>query len=355
MCNVIDPMIAPNEVTQEPNRYAVIVLNWNGLVWLRKFLGNWLALTPDWADLVIVDNGSTDASVDFIKSEYPSVRCIEFSQNYGFAEGYNRAIALLEYEVVVLLNSDVALHNNWLDSSREILSNASHVVALQPKIRAFNNPNYFEYAGAAGGYIDILGYPYCAGRVFEVLEPDMGQYDEHRSLMWATGACLVIRRQAYLDAGGLDARFFAHQEEIDLCWRLRARGGEIVIAPESYVYHVGGGSLDAENPRKTYLNFRNNILMIYKNMPYWRMMITLIIRFVLDLIATLRFVQIGRKSQARAVLIAWRDALRAIPQFRDDRKQNLARQVVATKKILSPLSIVWQYYVLGRKKYSEFR
>lgn len=336
-------------------RVAVVVLNWNGVEWLKTFMGNWEALTPEWAELVIVDNGSTDGSLAYLDEYYPHIRRLDFGENYGFAEGYNRAIQALDYPVVVLLNSDAALHEDWLRQPMELLDAYPDVVAIQPKIHAQRERGRFEYAGAAGGYVDILGYPYCAGRLFDTLEWDKNQYDSVRPLMWATGACLIVRREAYLSAGGLDARFFAHQEEIDLCWRMRARGGRILFAPESRVYHVGGGTLDATNPKKTYLNFRNNLLMLYKNMSTLRFVVTLGIRFVLDVVALLQFVCKGRSAQAVAVLRAWRDALLLLPRFAKAHRENRQKATVSTDAILSPISIVWQYYAMGRKTFSQLK
>ena len=341
--------------TASDKRVAVIVLNWNGKALLKQFAGNWSALTPQWADLIVVDNGSSDDSVSYLEQYHPEINVLSFSKNYGFAEGYTRAIARLDYPIVVLLNSDAVLHEGWLDQPLRLFEERSEIVAIQPKLRAFRSPQHFEYAGAAGGYLDALGYPYCAGRLFDNLEHDHNQYDSIRPLMWATGACLIVRRSAYLEVGGLDASFFAHQEEIDLCWRLRARGGEIVLAPESIVYHVGGGSLDSENPKKNYLNFRNNLLMLYKNMPWTRLVWVLALRLILDLVACLNFVKQSKHAHAMSVLRAWRDALSVLPKYRKVRQENLQKTIVPPKQILSPISIVWQYFVLGRKTYSSLR
>lgn len=334
---------------------AVIVLNWNGKVLLEQFAGNWAALTPEWADLIVVDNGSSDDSIEFLKKYHPDIKLLCFPNNLGFAEGYNRAITELNYPIVVLLNSDAALSEGWLEQPMTLLRSRKEVVAVQPKLRAYHTPRYFEYAGAAGGYVDTLGYPYCAGRLFDDLECDNNQYDNVRELMWATGACLIIRRDAYLEAGGLDASFFAHQEEIDLCWRLRARGGKIVLAPQSIVYHVGGGSLDSENPKKTYLNFRNNLLMLYKNMPSTRLCWVLLLRFLLDLIACLNFLTQNKSMHARSIIRAWRDALAILPQYQRVRSENLRKTIVPIEQIVSPISVVWQYFILKRKTYSRLR
>ncbi len=334
---------------------AVVVLNWNGLALLEQFAGNWAALTPSYATLIVVDNGSDDASVAYLRDKHPEIRLLAFDHNYGFAEGYNRAIAELDYPVVVLLNSDAVLHEGWLDEPMELFRTEPDVVAVQPKLRAFRRPESFEYAGAAGGYVDALGYPYCAGRLFDSVELDRHQYDQRRELMWATGACFIVRRSAYLEAGGLDADFFAHQEEIDLSWRLRARGGRILLAPSSIVYHVGGASLDAASPRKSYLNFRNNLLMLYKNMPLGRLLWVLPTRLVLDLVASVQMLVGGKRAHAGAVLRAWWDALCMMPSYRAKRRENLRQSRTPVAEILSPCSVVWQYFVRGRRSYSDLK
>lgn len=347
------PSILSDEKHGKPKSVGVLVLNWNGQKLLEQFIANWIALTPSYAELVIVDNGSTDGSLSYLAEHHPEVKCLALGANYGFAEGYNRAIATLDYPIAVLLNSDVALHRDWLDEPMQLLKEYSDVVAIQPKIRAYHMPESFEYAGAAGGYLDALGYPYCAGRIFDSIELDHGQYDSPRSLMWASGACLIVRRADYLAVGGLDAGFFAHQEEIDLCWRLRARGGKILLAPQSLVYHVGGASLNASSPKKTYLNFRNNLLMLYKNMPTLALMRTLTLRLVLDLVAMLRYLLARQWGHAGAILRAWCSAVVMAPSYKKARQENLRLSRTPNKAILSPTSIVWQYYVLGRTKYSE--
>lgn len=342
-------------MNQASKAVAVVVLNWNGLALLEQFAGNWAALTPSYAELIVVDNGSDDASVAYLRDKHPEIKLLTFDQNYGFAEGYNRAIAMLDYPVVVLLNSDAVLHEGWLDEPMELFRTEPDVVAVQPKLRAFRSPESFEYAGAAGGYVDALGYPYCAGRLFDSVEVDRHQYDQRRELMWATGACLIVRRAAYLETGGLDARFFAHQEEIDLCWRLRARGGRILLAPKSIVYHVGGASLDAASPRKSYLNFRNNLLMLYKNMPTTRLLWVLPLRLVLDLVACVQMLVGAKPAHAGAVLRAWWDALCMMPSYRTLRQANLRQTTTPIGNILAAHSVVWQYFVRGRRSYSELK
>lgn len=335
-------------------RVAVVVLNWNGRRLLEQFMPSWVAFTPAEAELIIVDNGSSDDSVAYLQSHYPDVRCIAFDQNYGFALGYNRAIEMLEHSIVVLLNSDVALTAGWLDEPLALLEHSSGISAVQPKIRAYRSPEMFEYAGAAGGYLDVYGYPFCRGRIFDTLEEDRGQYDEVvTDLLWASGACLIIRREAYLQAGGLDARFFAHQEEIDLCWRVVARGGRIALAPHSIVYHVGGASLAAEHPRKTYLNFRNNLLMLYKNLPEARLEAVLRVRILLDCLALLVFLLRGQVRHARAVWQAYRDYRTMRPDFEADRRENLAQTKVSNPEGIKTFSLLRRYYLSGQKHYSQ--
>lgn len=332
---------------------AVVVLNWNGRHLLEQFVLSWLAHTPPNAELIIVDNGSTDDSVSYLQAHYPQIKLLLFTENYGFAEGYNRAIRLLEHPVIVLLNSDVALSEGWLSEPLELLERKPHLAAIQPKIRAYRSPESFEYAGAAGGYLDRDGYPFCRGRLLGTIEADHGQYDQPvEDLFWASGACLIIRRRDYLDAGGLDARFFAHQEEIDLCWRLNARGRRIALAPRSVVYHVGGASLEADHPKKTYLNFRNNLLMLYKNLPSDRLGEVLSRRCALDALALLAFLLRGKWQHARAVALAYRDYWRMRPDFAQARAQNLARTVDQHPLGIKSYSLLKRYYLQRCRVYS---
>ena len=283
---------------------SVIILNWNGATMLRQYLPSVLAYTPD-ADIIVADNGSTDDSLEVLKNEFPSVKTIVLDRNYGFAEGYNRAIEQVDSDYVVLLNSDVEVTDNWLAPLLDYLQNHPETAAVQPKIRSWRKRDYFEHAGAAGGFVNWLGYPYCRGRVLFHVEQDKGQYDTTVEIDWTTGACMCVRTRVYKESGGLDAAFFAHMEEIDLCWRMRNKGWKLACVPQSVVYHLGGGSLAYDNPRKTYLNFRNNLLMIYKNHPYRRTVLTL--RFFLDYIAALMFLLIGRHGSAKAICSARRD------------------------------------------------
>lgn len=283
---------------------SVIILNWNGAKHLRTYLPSVVAHTKG-AELIVADNGSTDESLEVLAKEFPTVKTIVLDQNYGFAEGYNRAIAQVDSEYVVLLNSDVETPEGWLDPLLDYMESHPEVAAVQPKIRSWVHKARFEHAGAAGGYINRLGYPYCRGRVLWKVEEDHGQYDTIVNVDWTSGACMCVRTQVYKDCGGLDAAFFAHMEEIDLCWRMRNKGWKLACIPQSVVYHLGGGSLNYESPRKTYLNHRNNLLMIYKNKkhPFG----VLFVRFFLDYAAAFFYLLQGRWGAFKAVFAARRD------------------------------------------------
>ena len=333
---------------------AVLVLNWNGRTLLQQFLPSWLAHIPDYADLIIVDNGSTDDSVSFLQEHYRDVHLLAFEENLGFAGGYNRAIEELDYQTVILLNSDVELTSGWLDQPMQLLNSSPEIAAVQPTLRAQRSPKDFEYAGAAGGFIDRLGYPFCRGRIFDTIEEDRGQYADSADLFWASGACLIIRRAVYREVGGLDTLFFAHQEEIDLCWRLNARGWRIVSAPQSIVYHVGGASLSADSPRKVFLNFRNNLLMIYKNLPAPTLHRVLFARMILDLVAMLVYLLRLRPGQAASVLKGWRCFLIKRQRYESTRQENLKKTVLPiSPELMKPYSLLFQYYFKGRKRYSD--
>lgn len=290
---------------------SVIILNWNGASMLRQYLPSVVAHTtlPD-CEIVVADNGSTDNSLEVLSQEFPTVRVIALDNNYGFAEGYNRAIderikAGDVPEYVILLNSDVEVTEGWLKPLTAYLDAHPDVAAVQPKIRSWRNRNMFEHAGAAGGFLNPLGYPYCRGRILWKVEEDKGQYDTIVDVDWTSGACMCVRTNVYKECGGLDAAFFAHMEEIDLCWRMRNKGWRLVCLPESVVYHLGGGSLNYESPRKTYLNHRNNLLMIYKNKQH--PCGVLFVRFFLDYAAAAFYLLQGRWGACKAVFEARRD------------------------------------------------
>lgn len=327
---------------------AVIILNWNGEKLLKEFLPSVVANTPEQlARVVVADNGSSDGSVKFVNENFPGVELIEFPENYGFAEGYNKALKEVGARYSLLLNSDVAVERGWLQPLVEFLNSHPDVAACQPKIRSYRQPNYFEYAGASGGYLDKNGYPYCRGRIFATLEEDGGQYDDERTdLFWATGAALMVRTELYDKAGGLDPLFFAHMEEIDLCWRLKLLGYKIGVVPKSVVYHLGGGSLDASNPRKTYLNFRNNLLMLHKNIPVKGRTRKLIWRRLLDTLAWGMFVAKRQWGNAGAVWHAHRDYASMKKNYNLTPNDNL----LCGKGMRN---ILVDYYLRGRKRFSE--
>ncbi len=335
-------------------KIAVIILNWNGKSLLEKFLPPLLAYTPQSiADIIVADNASDDDSIRFMKSEYPEVQLIQLDKNYGFAEGYNRAIAQLEHQYIVLLNSDVEVTPNWLETALNYLEAHSDIIALQPKILSYKNKNSFEYAGACGGYLDIYGYPFCRGRIFDAVEKDTHQYDDCIDILWASGACLFVRTEEYKKAGGLDASFFAHQEEIDLCWRLASRGKRIVCLPDSIVYHVGGATLSESNPQKTFLNFRNNLLMIYKNMPEKHLRKTLCVRFFLDILAAFVFFLKRERSNAKAVFIARREFRNTKKQYEPIRKENLSKSLTDLPPQIYRKSIIFAFYCQKKQKFNK--
>ena len=304
------------------------------------------------AEVIVADNASTDNSLEFLKTNHPKVRTIVLDKNYGFAEGYNRALAQIDAEYFVLLNSDVDVDAEWLKPLEFFMDNNPDVAVCQPKILSQKNDKYFEYAGAAGGFIDKYGYPFCRGRLFNDVEPDVGQYDEQKDIFWSSGACMLIRKKDYEDVGGLDGDFFAHMEEIDLCWRLKNRGRRIVCIPSSVVYHVGGGTLAQGNPRKTFLNFRNNLLMLYKNLPSSRVNRILFIRMVLDGLAALAMLAKGDVKNFKSVLKAHKDFKALKKKFVAKREKEVSfTDAVGTHDEIYRRSIVVAYYLRGIRKF----
>ena len=335
------------------NRIAIVILNWNGCDMLRSFLPSVVDSAVGLADVYVADNGSTDDSICMIRQQFPDVKLIILEKNWGFAEGYNRALQQVDAEYVVLLNSDVEVTPQWLHPLLAYMDKHREVAACQPKICSYRQKDSFEYAGAAGGFIDYYGYPFCRGRIFDVVEQDAGQYDTIEPVFWVSGAALFIRLSDYRKVGGLDGRFFAHMEEIDLCWRLRARGRVLVCIPESKVYHVGGATLKRENPQKTFLNFRNNLLMLYKNLPQQELPAVMRIRALLDWAAALNFLLKGQFANARAVWRARKAYKHLKPSFaasRDENRQEARVEIIPERKTYS---ILWQFYVRGRKSFSS--
>ncbi len=336
-------------------KVSVIILNWNGAEMLRRFLPSVVKYSPE-AEVVVADNGSTDNSLEILREEFPGVKTMVFSENYGFAEGYNKALAQTETPYTLLLNSDVEVTPGWLRPLLDFMESHPEAAACQPKILNCNHREYFEYAGACGGYLDSLGYPYCRGRVMGVVERDEGQYDgEPVSVFWATGAAMLIRTDIYNKVGGLDARFFAHQEEIDLCWRLRSRGYGVWCVSESKVYHLGGATLDKSNPRKTFLNFRNNLLMLYKNLPADRRVGVMALRYFLDYLAAFQKLLTGDRKEALAIVRARFEYSHIRHEFDDVRRKNLEAATVKDIPEMCPNSLLWAYYVKGVRKFSELK
>lgn len=333
---------------------AVVILNWNGVEMLRTFLPSVIRYSDlPGTEVIVADNGSTDNSIEVIRSEFPDIRLIILDKNYGFAEGYNLALAQIEAEYVVLLNSDVEVTESWLQPLIDHMDAHPGTVACQPKIRSWHQKDKFEYAGACGGFIDRYGYPFCRGRIMGTVENDQGQYDTDIPVFWATGAALFIRLSAYREAGGLDGRFFAHMEEIDLCWRLRARGHRIMCIPQSTVYHVGGATLKKENPHKTFLNFRNNLVMLYKNLFDDELSGIMNVRMILDYLAMLSFMLKGQFPNARAIFRARKEFKRIKKDFSQDRKINQEKTMVKNIPERTNFSILGQFYIKGKKYFSQ--
>ena len=331
-------------------KVAVVILNWNGEQMLRQFLPSVVehSVLPETlgeAVVYVADNGSTDASLALLEAEFPMVRTIVFAENYGFADGYNKAFEQIDAEYAVLLNSDVEVTAGWLTPLVEYMDVHPQVGACQPKLMAYHQKDEFEYAGAMGGYLDRYGYPYCRGRIFDTIEKDHGQYDTDVPLLWATGACLMARLATYKEVGGLDGRFFAHMEEIDLCWRLRCRGYEVRSVASSVVYHVGGATLNAGHPRKTFLNFRNNLLMLYKNLPDSDLHGVLFVRALLDYVAAAMFLLKGEWGSVKAVFCARKEYRKLKTEFRASREENLRKSVSMNVPERTRFSILWKYHV----------
>ncbi len=335
-------------------KVAIVILNWNGQVMLAKYLPNVIEYSRQDAEVWVADNCSSDQSMRLLETQFPQVKTIVLEQNFGFAEGYNRALKQIEAEYYILLNSDVEVSHHWLTPLIEFMDSHPQVAACQPKLLAEYDKDSFEYAGACGGFLDKYGYPFCRGRIFNTVERDNGQYDYQQEILWATGACMMIRSKDYWDAGGLDGRFFAHNEEIDLCWRLRLMGRQIYCIPESEVYHVGGGTLPKSNPMKTFLNFRNNLTMLYKNLSDNELKKVLRMRWFLDYLAAFEMLILGRNwgdfkavFKARKAFKAWR------ADFDEDRRQiQASRQETEIPQIYQK-SILWQYYAKGKKTFKD--
>jgi GT2 family glycosyltransferase len=327
-------------------KVAVVILNWNGREFLRKFLPSVLSNSHEVAEIIIADNASTDSSIEFLQDNYPQLRIISNRTNGGFARGYNEALSEVDADYYVLLNSDIEVTPHWIEPVIELMESDKAIAACQPKLRSFQDREKFEYAGAAGGFIDKYGYPFCRGRIFQHIETDQGQYNDAMEIFWATGACMFVRADLYRKFGGFDEDFFAHMEEIDFCWRLKNGGYKIMFSPDSVVYHVGGGTLPKNSSQKTYLNFRNNISLLYKNLPSHLVFPVFAVRFPLDAIAAFKFLIDGGFRDFYAVLRAHIYFYSHFLYLRRKRKQftqsmvhgiykgNLVKEYYINKKIL---------------------
>ena len=335
------------------DKVAIVILNWNGRQMLEQYLPSVLQYSKDEATVYVADNDSTDDSLAFLEQHYPEVKRIRLDKNWGFAEGYNKALAQIEAQYYLLLNSDIEVTHHWLTPLIEHLDNHPETAACQPKLLSIFDKDRFEYAGASGGYLDRFGYPFCRGRIFETVETDNGQYDAEADILWATGAALMIRAKDYWDVKGLDGRFFAHNEEIDMCWRLRIRGRRIVCLPDSYVYHVGGGTLPKGNPMKTYLNFRNNLTMLYKCLPDSELQYVMRWRWFLDYLAAWQTLLMNHNwGDFKAIYRARRDFQRWKHDFAADRREIQAQRQGEKIPEQKDFSLLWQYYAKGRKLFS---
>ena len=333
-------------------KVAVVILNYNGKKFLEQFLPNVIAnCDPNLAEIVVADNASTDESVAFMRKRFPEIRLIENGSNGGFATGYNLALRQIEAQYYVLLNSDIEVAPHWIEPVIEMMDKDPQIAACQPKILSYYHKEHFEYAGASGGFIDKYGYPFCRGRVFQNLEKDEHQYDTPMEVFWATGACMFVRADLYHQLGGLDDSFFAHMEEIDLCWRLKNAGFKVYCCPQSWVFHIGGGTLPKNSPRKTYLNFRNNLSLLVKNLPKHRVHRIILYRIFLDWVAAFKFLIEGCPKDFRMVFKAHWDFYKRLKELREKRR-------CSEHKLVSCIyrkNIVFESIVRGKKKFSELK
>ncbi len=331
---------------------AIVILNWNGLSWLQRFLADVVA-TSDGALVVVADNGSTDGSLDWLAEAFPAVRRIALGRNHGFAAGYNAALSQVDATYLVLLNSDVQVRPGWVGALRTAIDTDPRMAAVQPKVLALAQPDRFEHAGAAGGFIDRNGYPFCRGRIFEITEPDRGQYDDDREVFWATGACLMVRANAFREVDGFDGSLFAHMEEIDLCWRLRRRGWRIGYTSRTSVLHVGGGALGYGSPRKTYLNFRNSLVVLTKNLRSGCLPARILQRLLLDGAAAWKFLLEGHGAHTWQVARAHVHFLLRIPHLIGERRRLAAQEHAPDLTGMYTRNIAFDRFIRKRTRFSE--
>jgi len=327
---------------------AVVILNYNGEKLLRQFLPSVIQFSSG-ARIIVADNFSTDRSLDVLRDEFPSVQIIALDRNYGFCGGYNRALAHIQSDYYVLLNSDVAVTPGWIEPLRRVLDSRPEVAAIQPKILAYTRKDHFEYAGAGGGFIDALGYPFCRGRLFDHVEKDEGQYDDERAVFWSSGACMMIRSSRFLEQGGFDEDLFAHMEEIDLCWKLNRAGHQIFYSGKSQVYHLGAGTLGYQSPRKTYLNFRNGLSLIFKHLDSRELLYKIPLRVALDWVAAIAFLLKGQGKNCWSIFRAHRDFVVTLPALRRKRRQIRRHAPTYPRRHVHAGLIIFDYYFRRRK------
>ncbi|MCL2073371.1 MAG: glycosyltransferase family 2 protein [Marinilabiliaceae bacterium] len=344
------------ENNTQPKTISVVILNWNTQNLLQKFLPVVIKNSnfPN-VEIIVADNGSTDNSVEWIQHNFPQVKIIKFPVNYGFSEGYNRALASITSDFSVLLNSDVAPCNEWLEPLLEIMTDNSKVAAVVPKIKDYNSPTMFEYAGAAGGFIDRFGYTFCRGRIFDVLEKDEGQYDKEKQIFWGSGAALMVNTELFNSTGGLDKDFFAHMEEIDWCWRMKNMGYEIIFTPKSEVFHLGGGTLPYNNANKSFLNYRNNLFLLIKNRHGLKGWIIIWIRMILDNISLIKFLFSGNFLVVKSIILAHFAFLKKMPIF--IKKRKILRYSLLKKEHAEIYkgSIVFDFFIRKKKRFKEIK
>jgi GT2 family glycosyltransferase len=333
---------------------AIVILNWNGQQMFDTFLPSVIEHSnPETSEIIVADNGSTDESVEHLKKNFPSVKIIQLSENFGFAEGYNQALKQVEADYFVLLNSDVKVTPNWLESCIKLFEQDETISAIQPKILSYNKPDEFEYAGAAGGFIDRYGYPFCRGRILNRIEKDNGQYNLSSPIFWASGACMFIRSSVFNEAGGLDGDFWAHMEEIDLCWRLKNSGHKIIYQPESVVYHLGGGTLSYGSPKKVYLNFRNNLWMLFKNLPKHQFKRIFLARMILDGVAAVKFILGFNFREFWAVVKAHYALYKNLGKLITKRKQVQKSVIIKDHNEIYSKSIMWKFFLEKKRRFSD--
>lgn len=335
---------------------AIVILNWNGINFLTKFLPSLIKYSSlEGVKIFIADNGSEDNSIPFIKNNYPQINIIQFDRNYGFAEGYNKALYQIEAKYFVILNSDVEVTENWISPIIELMETDKNIAACMPKIKSYDNNKFFEYAGAAGGFIDKFGYPFCRGRILSNIEEDNGQYDDTKEIFWATGACMFVRSNLYKRAGGFDGFFFAHMEEIDLCWRLKNMGYKIMYSPKSTIYHIGGGTLPNNNPHKLFLNYRNNLILLYKNLPTNKLFIILFLRLLLDIFSSIIYLLNFQIKYSFSVIKAHFSFFLSLTKYREKRLELLKFEKKFEHNEILNHSIVFDFFFKKIKKFSQLK